>query len=102
MENIEKARVLQSAVNVAEANGFDFLAWYQGQLNIIPSGKMHINTRIAHICSLGIENVLVFSHAFLQALIKEGWEKFAQEWVLKKCPVISLSCYLVEKGILNE
>jgi hypothetical protein len=102
MEELEKTRVLIEAVNEAEGNGFDFLDWYQSQLNIIPSGKIPTNTRIAHMCMLGIENLLIFCHDFLKALIKEGWEKIAQDWILKECPAFYLSCYMVEKGIMDE
>ena len=102
MENNEKAKILIAAVNAAKENGFKFLEWYQKQLNIIPSAQMPAQTRIEHMCALGIENILLFSHDFLKALINIGWKTFLKTIVVKKTPMYALWDFLVGKGILDE
>ena len=97
----EKTRVILAAVHVAAAKGFDFLGWYQRTLNIIPSASMPEETRIQHMCSLGIEKMLILDIEFL-VCINKHYEKLLLRIVYEKEPVNELKRYLVKTGVLNE
>jgi hypothetical protein len=101
MEISEKTRVILAAVHVAAAKGFDFLDWYKRTLNIIPSGAMTEETRIKHMCTLGIEKMLLIDIEFLQLLLKK-WEKFVLRFIIEKEPLWVLRGHLVNTGVLSE
>lgn len=100
---MDKAEILKAAINAAAENGFDFMAWYKVQFNFTHIWRMPQEARIELICNMGIENVLIFNHDFVQSLIKkDNWKEIIQTWVLSKYPVFSLYRYLVRRGILDE
>ena len=101
MEISEKTRVILAAVHEAAAKGFDFLEWYRRTLNIIPSAVMPEETRIQHMCILGIEKMLLIDIEFL-GLLKKNYQRLLLRIVYEKDPVFPLKQYLVNVGILNE
>jgi hypothetical protein len=101
MEISEKTRILLAAVHAAAAKGFDFLEWYQRTLNIIPSAKMSEETRLAHLCHLGIEKMLLIDIEFLVCL-KKHYQGLLLRIVYEKDPIHELKRYLVNTGILSE
>lgn len=101
MEISEKTKVILAAVHAAAAKGFDFLEWYQRTLNILPTAKMPEETRIQHMCSLGIEKLLIIDIEFVMCL-KKQWQRFLLKMVLDKEPLYVLRDHLVHVGALNE
>lgn len=101
MEISEKTRILLAAVHAAAAKGFDFQEWYERTLNICSTQDIPVETRVNHMCYLGIEKMLLIDIEFL-VCINKHYEKLLLRIVYEKEPVNELKRYLVTTGILNE
>lgn len=100
MEIAEKVRIIQAAVKVAAAEGFELRKWYHDKLNLELAKRMTEEDTVRHMCCMSMEQVLIYDNGFSQKLFGKNWKNMLRRFVVQEDPMVSFSYHLSQRGVL--